>query len=677
MKSSTILNRLGYWLITALVFVVPLFFLPVTSEYYEFNKQALLVVSSFILLGLLVASFITNKTVRTVRSPLGLPLLLVTTTWVLSTFLKTPNRWDAFTDPGFTTTILSLFAFFIAGISFVRSKKDLDGVFNALLLSSGVLSGLTILWASDLLSKNLPIAFLKSPLWSPTGNPLSNFIFLLTIAVILGFIALRGRMDFLKNFKQPLVLVLAIIATSILGYRLFSPGSTARPLFLSQSTSWAIAMEAMKSSPAWGTGPATYLSDFTRFRPVTFNLGTNWNVRFNSSSNHYLQILTTLGMAGLAVYLFLFVKVAHMAIKSLSLTSESEATHLAFALPMTILVYMVSLLFAPPTLVNLFLLFVMLVLATAAFRVLGSSLVHEANIDIVAASDDGTKSPILPWVLAVLVIGLGATTVYYGSRVYLADVYFGQSLASAGANKAKDTYDLLVKALTTNPRKDTYRLAYSQTNMILANALAGKKDITVEERNTVTQLIQQAIQEAKNAVALNPAKATNVENLASIYRNILGIAQGADAWTVASYRQAIQLDPVNPNLRIALGGVLFSLKNYDEAIRSFQQAADLKPNLPNAYYNLSAAYNAKGDAQNAFTAMQVVTNLVDKSSADYSKAVGELEELRKKLPQASAPNPVAPQKTELEAPKALPSPKVTPIVLPPDLAPEVSPTPAP
>ena len=75
--------------------------------------------------------------------------------------------------------------------------------------------------------------------------------------------------------------------------------------------------------------------------------------------------------------------------------------------------------------------------------------------------------------------------------------------------------------------------------------------------------------------------------------------------------------------------------------------------------------------------MQVVTNLVDKSSADYSKAVGELEELRKKLPQASAPNPVAPQKTELEAPKALPSPKVTPIVLPPDLAPEVSPTPAP
>lgn len=677
MKSAQVLHRIGYWLVTALIFAVPLFFLPVTSEYYEFNKQALLVVSAFILLGLLAASFITEKTVRVVRNPLGLPLLALTASWLISTFLKTPNKWDALTDPGLTTTIASLSVFFFSAISFIRSKKDLEGAFKALILSSGIIAVTTILWGSDLFSKYLPLSFLKSPLWSPSGSPLGTFTFLITITAILVFLAVRNRENILKNFTLLLVGVLSIIGSAVLAYRLFAPNSNARPLFLSQTVSWSIAMETMKTSPIWGTGPSTYLSSFTRFRPATFNLANNWNIRFNSSSNHYLQILSTLGIAGITAYLFLLVKVAQMAFRSLHLTSESSATPLAFALPFTTIVYLLSLLVVPPSLINLFLLFVMLALTVVAFKVLGSSLVHEANIDIVAASEDGNKSPILPWVMAVLLVALAAPTFFYGSKVYLAEIYFGQSLTAASQNRAKDTYDLLVKALTTNPNRDTYRLAYSQTNMILANALAGKQNITPEERNTVTQLIQQAIQEAKNAVALNPNKVTNIENLANIYRSLLGVAQGADAWTVASYRQAIILDPVNPNLRIAFGGVLYALRNYDEAIRIFQQAVDLKPNLPNAYYNLSAAYREKGDIQNAYTAMQVVTNLVDKSSADYSKAVAELEELRKKLPQAAAPAPVEPQKTELEAPKPLPSPRVTPITLPSDLGPEVSPSPAP
>jgi len=678
MKSSQALHRIGFWTVVGLIFVVPLFFLPVTSEYYEFNKQALLVIAGLVLLALLAASFITEKTVRVVRSPLGLPVLGLVASWLISTFLKTPNRWDAFTDPSQTTTIVALAIFFVAGINFIRTKKDLELAFGSLLASSGVLALLSLLWGSNLFSKFLPLAFLKSPLWTPTGSPLGALLFLTMIAISLGLLAVKNRSQLLGNFKHLSVLVLSILAVGLLTFKLFSPKSTSKPLFLPQNTSWAIALEALKTAPIWGTGSDTYLSDFTRFRPAAFNLTNTWNIRFNSSSNYYLQILTTLGMVGLAAYLFLFVKVFHMAIKSIHLTSESSATPIAFSLPVTVLIYMVSLLFVPPAFVNLFLMFTLLILATAAFRVLGSNLVHDANIDIVAASENGIRSPILPWIFAALVVALIASTAFFGSKIYLAEFYFGQSLNAAASNQAKETYNLLVKALTTNPRKDTYRLAYSQTNMILANSLAGKQNITAEERNTVTQLIQQSIQEAKNGVALNPGKVTNVENLAGIYRSLLGVAQGADSWTVASYRQAILLDPTNPNLRVALGGVLYALKNYDDAIRIFQQAADLKSDLPNTYYNLSAAYREKGDFQNAFTTMQVVTNLVDKSSADYTKAVSELEELRKKLPQAAAtPAPVAPQKTELEAPKPIPSPKTTPIKLPAELGPEITPSPAP
>jgi tetratricopeptide (TPR) repeat protein len=215
---------------------------------------------------------------------------------------------------------------------------------------------------------------------------------------------------------------------------------------------------------------------------------------------------------------------------------------------------------------------------------------------------------------------------------------------------------------------------------LLANSLAaGKKEITADERKTITSLIQQSIREAKIAVALNPSKVTNIETLATIYKSLIPLAKGADVWAVTSYREAIKIDPINPNLRISLGGIFYGAKNYDEAIKIYQSAVDLKPNLPNAHYNLAIAYKDKGELQKAITSMATVVNLVPKDTADYTKAVAELDDLKKKAgdktPVSQAPT--EPAKTELESPKPLPSPISTPIELPNDLAPETSTAPSP
>ena len=181
-------------------------------------------------------------------------------------------------------------------------------------------------------------------------------------------------------------------------------------------------------------------------------------------------------------------------------------------------------------------------------------------------------------------------------------------------------------------------------------------------------MIQQAIREAKNAVALNPSKVSNLENLVGVYRNLLNFVQGADSWTIASYNQAIALDPVNPNLRIALGGIYFNQKNWDDAIRLFQQAVNLKPDLANAHYNLAAGYREKGDYAKAVTSMQTVLSLLDKSSADYTKASQELVALNA--------TPATPAASQLTQPEPLPTPKVNPpLKLDQSLSPEASPKP--
>ena len=627
-------------------------------------------VSTLILLFLWAATFISSRQVKLVRSPLGLPMLGLLTAWLLSTFLKSPNLMDAFFEPTQTGTIVSLIAFFFVSINIIKHKQEVETLTWSLIMSLAVLAVISLLWSTGLAPNILPIAFLKTPAWSPTGNTFSTLVILLSFLPFLGVLAFKEKGNPRKSLVIALSILLLVVGSGSIAYRLFKSDSAFKPVFLPQTTAWAISLEALKTSPVFGTGPASYAQDFTKFRPLAFNLTNNWAVRFTSASNYYLQLLTTVGLLGLIAYILVAIRQFSLTLKLLRLSGDTPTHTILFASSLTSTILLAVQLFVYPSLVHLFLTFVLMAITTITLKLIGSSMVHEANIDIIANNESGTRTPILPWIAAILVVALTAPTLYFGGRTFLGEVLFQSALLSAAKNDGRSTYETLIKAISMNPSRDAYRVAYSQTNLLLANSIASQSNLTAQQRDTITQLIQQAIREGKNAVSLNPEKVSNLENLAGIYRNLLNIAQGADSWTVASYTEAIKLDPTNPNLRIALGGVYFAYKNYDQAIVYFRQAADLKPNLANAYYNLAAALKEKGDFKTAYTAMQSVTSLVDKSSADYAKAVGELDELSKKIGEAAPTAAAGAAKSELEAPKPLPSPKVNPpIKLPAELGP--------
>lgn len=672
MKLTTALQKVGIGIIVASTFLIPLLFLPVTSEFYDYNKQMFLILAASALVLLWVGTFIGDKQVRITRNPYSLPLLGFAASWLASAFLRSPNYADAFFDPNQAGTFVALVFFFIAAVNLVRSKKEVETIFHTMVASVSVVAFLAIIWASGLGEKIAPAAFMQNPVWTPVGNPFSTLVVLGSFVPFLITFLVREKANSAKSLILSISLFLCVVGSGLLAYRMFRPGSQYRPLFLTQQVSWSIALESMKNSPLLGTGPATYYNSFTQFRPLNFNLRPEWAVRFSSATNWYLQVLSVLGIFGLATYALIVLRTVRFLAQTVRAGSESSLNTIALASAAASTIIFGLQFLLPPSLTLFFITFVMLVMLVVSAKLLGFSSVHDANIDIVAHSDSGHRTAILPWIALILAVAAIAPSVFFAGRAYAAETLFQKALTAAAANQGKETYDTLISTIRVNPYKDTYHVAYSQTNLLLANSIASKQNLTDEERNTVAQLIQQAIREAKNAVALNPTKVSNLENMAAVYRNLLDFAQGADVWTVASYREAIKLDPINPNLRIALGGVYYATKNYDEAIRLFTQAVDLKPNLANAHYNLAAAYIAKGDNQAALNSLQNVLNLVDRNSPDYQQAQAEFEELKKKVGQNASPSnaSTAPAKTELEAPKAQPSPKVNPpFTLPSELGP--------
>ncbi len=125
-------------------------------------------------------------------------------------------------------------------------------------------------------------------------------------------------------------------------------------------------------------------------------------------------------------------------------------------------------------------------------------------------------------------------------------------------------------------------------------------------------------------------------------------------------------------MRLNLGGFYFSLGKYDQAIRFFQDAANLKPEYANAYYNLAAAYKEQKKYQEAYSALLNTLNLVPYDSQDYQKAKSDLDELAKMLPAALQASPSAKPAGKPEEALSYPEPISTPVIQPPIELPQES-----
>ena len=68
-----------------LSFLMPVFFLPITSEFYEFNKFALLLVGTLLLSVLWVIKLVSGQKIELTKSSVDLSLLVLVVVMALST----------------------------------------------------------------------------------------------------------------------------------------------------------------------------------------------------------------------------------------------------------------------------------------------------------------------------------------------------------------------------------------------------------------------------------------------------------------------------------------------------------------------------------------------------------------------------------------------------------------
>ncbi|MBN1168906.1 O-antigen ligase family protein [Candidatus Woesebacteria bacterium] len=671
-KITEYIDSLIFLLLLLSAFVTPLIFLGLTSDYYEMPKLIFLVSITLILYILWTTSWFLKGKISIKRTPLDIPLLTVLVVVLVSTFSGSSKYISIYGAlPEVHGSAISWVTYIL--LYFVASSNIKDNNYGKIFLqvlvgSSSLVAVISIL---SFFGVFLPFEMARSVNFTTTGSTFST-VSLLLMLLPLTFISTLKQNKFLP---QPLAMILSLIfsmAIVLIGSNtvyliffvifgssiflarkelnitslamVFTPFALSvltlmlllipfsgnrlnenrfhfpREVRLPRDISWKISFSTMKDSPLLGTGPATYLYNFTQYKPIEFNRFDFWNFDFGRASNEYFQIIGELGIAGLLSTVYVYCVIFLNSKKNffeLKTKKDGDLSVIISALKLTGFVAIFLTFIHYSTLISV--VFTLLLMAIYFFyQRLDEGEDNDFSIGIKVRHKGNKRINLLPGAVFVLTIALVS---YIGNELYkavTADYYHRLALSQADRDGAK-TYEYLQKAEKLNPHIDLYRVDMAQTNFALANVLATQKGptpansegtLTDQDRQTIQTLITQAINEARVATTLAPRSSRNWEVLAGIYKNIAGVAENSLAFSLDAYGRAIEVDPFNPDLRLNVGLIYYSAGNYDQAVGFFTDSVDLKPDYVSGYYNLALALKENGELGNAKDAAEQVVSLI-------------------------------------------------------------------
>ncbi|MFC1630107.1 hypothetical protein ACFL06_01065 [Patescibacteria group bacterium] len=658
-------SKIIQWGVIALVFLLPLVYLPTVTDRFEFPKQLFLFFFVAVLTVVWAIKMVLERKIKILHSPFTLPVLLFFAVLFLATIFST-NQFSSLYGPyprlhgGLVSFFIYILSFFLVA-SNIREKKQIYHIFTALAASGlalvviGLLNFFNLSFFGDFLKGRfitlagsadrtslflallLPVTlltfFFEKKARIITG--ILSFLFILYIFLIsslaamvsvflifllvLVFTKLRLSKEVALRIGAALLLcVLLFGITNWEDVRAKTPFLKDNPaqhdITISQNTGWAIATGGLQNLKllALGSGPGTYLFDFTSFKPTRFNQSPFWNLRFEKSSNEYFNMVSVIGIMGLIAFLYLLVKILKIGMQLLrrvrlssqnALEKKEEnngAKTTGIITFTTLFLFMVISLFTTSFTLTAWMFWLFLALMIVSLRSLGFEKIKEIEPSLGTIQLRGLnekKGEIMPWIAAFIILLVLVPLTLKEIKIFNAERYY----VRAQAEQIKDQPDAteilksLILARNTSLENDAYRRALSSTSLNFAILGSQQQSITEKMQQ---DLLTSAITEAQTAVAINRFNIFNWENLQRVYA-LVTIEDQVDR-LINVFSNQIPLDPTNPRHRNDLGWAYFNLVNDTELAKiNFQSAITLKFDFADAHYNLARVYKEEGKTDRA------------------------------------------------------------------------------
>ena len=672
------------WCIYLVFLLIPLFLLPWNLDVLEVNKQTLLIILTFVAALTWLGGMITNKRFSFRRGWLNLVPFVFLISVLVSTVLSLGGfvSWvgEATQEYMSFLSIATLVTLFYIIVNTAAEAKVLRNVFFTFLI--GAFLTILVGFLSALGIQALPFDFAAGAGFNTVGTVNAFGIFmiftaifgnaiwlvaskesegvlhggwkgmlckvliiltsLITIVVlaaidywVLWVILLFGMLVLFafpilraQEFPQTTRFIIPMIMVVISLLLLFLPTpirmnipAEVTPSF---SASWNITTNTLSDTSAlFGSGPGTFIYDYSKYHSEDVNASMFWNTRFDRSNSHFLTMLTSIGVLGALVWVVFVVMLAAKILSRLVREREHVEWKLGFILfaPWASLVLATALYSSNMTLMFLFFAFAAL-LSTHAMR-----KVKEATV---------SESPRLGLIFSfafVLVAVAVVTVLFVTGQRYAGEVAFAKAVnLDRSGGDLTEIVQQLDKAATYNRYNDIYYRNLSQALLMRVSEeiTAAGSELGAEQANLIRALTAASINAAKMSTDLGPNNVLNWRIRGAIYREVINLIGGADQFAIASFEKAIELEPVNPLNYTELARVHMTIA---EAARQFisspdedtaaaaqtkveesllaaesalNMAIDLKGDYGPAHYRLAVVYERQGRLDEAVTKMESV-----------------------------------------------------------------------
>jgi len=668
-------------LIGAVFFLCPMFFTGYMAQGLGFEKMTLFYFLVLLGVVLWVTKGVISGELNIKRTPLDLPLLAVIVIFSISSILSVSGKDSVIgsyggSAKGLVATIVFILFYYLV-VNNIDGKR-IKTYYFAFLSSASLIIVYSLL---QLLGVHfLPMAFTKAISFNPLGSASALSIFIIialpllivataqikeifprlsdgatmALKIVSGAVVLAGLvvlsllsgftfwpiaivgivivlMFFLakiiritnNNLLIPLVAFLIMIIFLVLGNFNIMNLKLPAEVSLSRSASWHIAENSIKENPFFGSGPATFYYNFSKFKTQAFNNTPLWNVRFDGASGNFFELLATVGILGALAVLIAGLIALSIIFLTLIKTERKEGHSLLLGLfAAFVSASLFAMLFAENNALILTTVLIFVMSVASAF------VMYPERFKTLKLSFRASPKYALALAAVFLCVSAGVVVLFtIGLKLYIADYYAGQSLLTSN-NNTKISY--LQKSIALAPYQDSYYLGLANSYMAIAN----QKAVSNGNQADIINNLNAAIADGRKAIEISPNSAANNEAVALIYENASFYTRGALEWAENLYNKEIELDPQNPtpHLRLALVNMARanaetedSEKQYDigEAIKKYDDAIALKADFAAAYYGKAIADERLNNLDDAIEQLKNA-NIVSANNADYLFELGRL-----------------------------------------------------
>lgn len=695
-KETSLTIKICDWVVKysiyALAFLLPILFLPWTSEALDFNKQTLLIVLVFISLFAWMLKVLVSGKFEINLNKIHIFVGIFFLAYLLSTIFSIDKYgsfwgWPRVTAEGFISIIGFAVLYFI--VSNVFTKKEIVsslyafsfsvlavqiyGIFqlfgkNPAFNTIGGAGGLGIF--SAILLPLMIVLLIGAKKWFKALF-IANILFSAVILVLVNYSAIwwaaalgSALIMIIGVFKRNLfdgrwmALPMFFLAVSLF-FIVLNPqvnflSQKTNEISLSAESNFQIDLNALKENPVFGSGPGTFSYDFSKFKNTDFSKTVLWNISFNSGNSKILTDLATIGGLGMLAFLVLLIATVFYAIKYFfAEKNDILGLGLFSALSAEILAY-----FLHNSNITLDFVF-FLALAIFVNLIFSKRKVFELK-------PSSLLTLIVTFVFTlVFIFGLGLL-ILDGQR-YVAEVNYYSGLNALQNNNLDSGIKGLEAAVSMNSGTDLYFSQLAQVYLLKIQDVAQNKTMSQDDKTkNVQALVTNSVNAAKIATDISPKSSNDWLIRGYVYQSLNGLAGDSSSWAINSYNEALKLDPNNPYSLTQLGLIYYQTKDYQNAKTNFDKALNLKPDYSNALYFAGLTYDQLGQRDKAIQMFTALAQLNPGSKADIQKIIdnlnagnGALDGLTQQSPAPEAPAAATttPNQTATPAPTTPPATK--------------------